>query len=41
MQQYQKTIQKMIKFDCITKENINDYDPNWPQVPDHLYRILI
>ena len=30
----------MINFD-ITTENIKKHNPNWPQIPDHLYRILI
>ena len=39
MQQY-KTIQKMIDFDVV-KENIKEHNPNWPQIPDHSYWILI
>ena len=31
----------MIKFDDVTKEKIKEHNPNWPQIPDHLYRILI
>ena len=31
----------MIKFDDVTKENIKEHNPNWPQIPDHPYRILI
>ena len=31
----------MINFDNVTKENIKEYNPNWPQIPDHPYRILI
>ena len=30
----------MINFDDVTK-NIKEHNPNWPQIPDHLYRILI
>ena len=30
----------MINFDVI-KENIKDHNPNWPQIPDHSYIILI
>ena len=30
----------MINFDA-TKENIKEYNPNWPKIPDHPYRILI
>ena len=25
----------------IMKDNIKEHNPNWPQVPDHPYRILI
>ena len=31
----------MIKFDDITKENTKKHNPNWLQIPDHPYRILI
>ena len=31
----------MINFDDVTKENIKEHNPSWPEVPDHLYRILI
>ena len=31
----------MINFDDVIKENIKEYNPNWPQIPDHPYRILI
>ena len=31
---------KMINFDDITKENIKEHNPNWPQIPDHSYKIL-
>ena len=31
----------MFDFDCITKENIKEHNPNWPEIPDHPYRILI
>ena len=34
-------IQKMINFDDLTKENIKKHNPNWPQIPDHAYRVLI
>ena len=30
----------MINFD-VTKENIEEHNPNWPQILDHLYKILI
>ena len=30
-------MQKKINFDDSAKE----YNPNWPQIPDHSYRILI
>ena len=28
-------------FDDVKKENIKEHNPNWPQIPDHSYRILI
>ena len=31
----------MINFNDIAKENIKKHNPNWSQIPDHLYRILI
>ena len=31
----------MISFDDVTKENIEEHDSNWPQIPDHPCRILI
>ena len=31
----------MINFDDVTKETIKKHNPNWPQIPDHPYRILI
>ena len=31
----------MINFDDAVKENIKEDNPNWPQIPDHPYRILI
>ena len=31
----------MINFDYFTKENIKEHYPNWPQILDHPYRILI
>ena len=34
-------IQKMIRSDCITKENVEKHNPNCPQIPDHPNRILI
>ena len=30
----------MINFDDVTKENIKEHNPNWPQIPYHPYRIL-
>ena len=29
----------MVNFDDVTKENIKKHNPNWPQIPDHSYRI--
>ena len=31
----------MTNFDDVIKDNIEVHDPNWPQIPDHPYRILI
>ena len=31
----------MINFDDVAKENIKDYNLNWPQIPDLPYQILI
>ena len=31
----------MINFDDITKENIKENNLNWPQIPNHPYRMLI
>ena len=31
----------MINFDDVTRENPKKHNPNWPQIPDHPYRILI
>ena len=31
----------MINFDDVTKENIKEHSPNWPEIPNHSYRILI
>ena len=36
MQQYNKTIKKVINFDNVTKGNIKEQNLNWPQIPDHL-----
>ena len=30
----------MFNFDYITKEDIKEHNPNWPEIPDHVYRIL-
>ena len=31
----------MINFDDVVKENIKEHKPNWLQISDHPYRILI
>ena len=31
----------MINFDDVVKENIKEHNPNWPQISDHPYKILI
>ena len=30
----------MINFDGVVKENIEEHNPDWPQIPNHPYRIL-
>ena len=29
----------MINFNGVKKENMKEYNPDWPQIPDHPYRI--
>ena len=41
MWQYNKTIQKVITFGGVIKEEAKEHNPNWPQIPAHWYRILI
>ena len=31
----------MFNFDYITKEDIKEHNSNWPEIPDHLHRVLI
>ena len=31
----------MFNFDYIKKEDVKEHNPNWPEIPDHPYRILI
>ena len=31
----------MFNFDYITKEDLKGHNPNWPEIPDHPYRMLI
>ena len=31
----------MVNFDDFTKENKKIHNPNWTQIPDHPYKILI
>ena len=31
----------MFNFDYITKEDMKEHNPNWPEIPDRQYRILI
>ena len=31
----------MINFDDVVKGNIKQHNPNWPQIPNHSYRVLI
>ena len=41
MQQYKKTIQKMVNYDDVTKKNTNKPNSNWSQIPDPPYSILV
>ena len=31
----------MINFDDVIKKGTKEHNPNWPQIPDHPYRVLI
>ena len=31
----------MFNFDYITNEDVQEYNPNWLQIPNHPYKILI
>ena len=31
----------MINFYDVANKNTKEHNPNWPQIPDHPYRILI
>ena len=31
----------MIKFDDVTKENIKEHNPSWPEFSDYSHKILI
>ena len=31
----------MINFYDVVKENIKEHNRNWPQIPDHPYKVLI
>ena len=31
----------MINLDNVIKENVKRHNPNWPEIPDHPYKILI
>ena len=31
----------MINYNIVTKENMNKHNLYWPEIPDHLHRILI
>ena len=32
---------KNVNFDGVTKEDIKEHNPSWPQIPGHPYRTLI
>ena len=31
----------MINFDDVIKERTKEHNPNWPQIPAHIFRILM
>ena len=31
----------MINFDNVTNKKVEEQNPNWPEIADHLYRIFI
>ena len=41
MWQCDKTIQKISNFDNITWENLKVNNLNWPEIPNHSYKILV
>ena len=41
IKQCNKAIQKVINFVNVIKEETKEHNPNWWQIPDHPYRILI
>ena len=41
MEQYNKTVCKMINFKDVIGENIKEHNPNWPPIPNLSYRILV
>ena len=34
-------ILKIINFDDVKEENVKEHNPNWPQIADHPYQLLI
>ena len=40
IQKCNKGIQKIINLYEVAGENIKEHNPNWPQIPDHTYRIF-
>ena len=41
MSEYNKTTQKIINFDYVTKKSIKDHNSKWLLIPNHPYTILI
>ena len=31
----------MFNYDYVTKENIKKHNPNWPDIPDYPFKIII
>ena len=41
MYHYNKKNIKMINYNYIARRIIEEHNPNWSQIPDHLHRMLI
>ena len=41
MLEYNKMVQTWLTLMMLKKKNIKEHNPNWPQILDHSYKILI